>query len=211
MITLYPSVLSSAKRLPQKLLPKKLAAAYAGRGMLIAIDANVPHGNILANSAIRGAEILRLDITQDSIWQITQAVHRNCPNSIHLVVHGSPGCLHFSSGDLTLSNLPHYAEQLESWFGYAPCHWGSSMKVKAARSFLSLHACNVAAEAAGAAFLEHLQYLVGVRIHASQSNVGSITLQDSWALEVSHPFPQEAVLPFTQKVMARNAIARNIK
>ncbi|MEO0770484.1 MAG: DUF4347 domain-containing protein, partial [Cyanobacteria bacterium J06649_4] len=77
---------------------KKLATARAGRGMLIAIDPGVQHSDVLAAGAVHGAELLMLDPRQDSILQITQALHHSATTNLHIVAHGSPGCRHFSSG-----------------------------------------------------------------------------------------------------------------
>jgi len=169
--------------------------------MLIAIDANVEHGDALAAGAIKGAKLVMLEAEQDSIEQITQAIHRTGATSVHIVTHGSPGCLHFSSGDLTLDNLHQYAEQIESWFHYRPFHPCSNIKVQAHESFLSLYACNVANGEVGQAFLEHLHYLVGVSIHASEKKVGSIALNGSWQLDIAYPFPHQAKFPFTEDLL----------
>ena len=173
VITFSPSTLSQvqprhSRFSPTRLLPKRLLAAHQGRGMLIVIDANVEHGDALAAGAIKGAKLTMLNAEQDSIEQITQAIHRTNATSLHIVTHGSPGCLHFSSGDLTDGNLHQYAEHIESWFRYRPFHSRSRMRVQAHDSFLSLYACNVANGEVGQAFLERLHYLVGVSIHASE-------------------------------------------
>lgn len=204
VISFSPSTLSPVQLLTQRLLPKTLAAAHPGRGMLIAIDASIGHGNALAASALSGAKVLRLDPAQDSIQQITQAVHRYATKSIHIITHGSPGCLHFSSGTLALQNLHHYAEPIESWFHYRPFYKGSSMKVQQANSFLSLYACSLAAGATGQAFLENLHYLVGVSIHATRGNFDSVSTGNPWRLDVSYPFPHEAMHPFSDEPLVRH-------
>ena len=171
--------------------------------MLIAIDAGVDHGDALAAGAIKGARLLMLDSKRCVIAQITQAIHR-FPiefQSLHIVTHGSPGCLHFSSGDLTLSNLADYATEIESWFSYRPLKKGSDVRVQSPASFLSLYACSVATGDAGEEFLEKMQYLAGVTIHASRGKVGSTAVDGSWQLDVSHPFPHPAKFPFTADLL----------
>lgn len=171
--------------------------------MLIAIDASVDHGDALAAGAIKGARVLMLDSKRCAIAQITQAIHRfqGSFQSLHIVTHGSPGCLHFSSGDLTLSNLSDYAADIESWFKYQPLEKDSDVQVQSLDSFLSLYACSVATGDAGEEFLEKIQYLAGVTIHASRGKVGSIALNGSWKLDVSHPFPRPAKFPFTADLL----------
>ena len=169
--------------------------------MLVVIDPSVEHGDALATGVIKGARRLMLNAKQDSIIQITEAMHRTWATSLHIVTHGSPGCLHFSSGDLTLANLPRYASHLESWFRYRPFYRHSSMKVHSHESFLSLYACNLAKGEAGQTFIEHLHYLVGVSVHAAQGKVGSKALNGSWQLDVAHPFPHQAKFPFTDDLL----------
>jgi len=171
--------------------------------MLVAIDAGVDHGDALAAGAIKGARLLMLNSQRCAIAQITKAIHRFPGNfqSLHIVTHGSPGCLHFSSGNLTLSNLSDYAAEIESWFSYCTIEKGSDIRVQSPDNFLSLYACSVATGDAGEEFLEKMQYLAGVTIHASRGKVGSIALNGSWKLDVSHPFPHFAKFPFTADLL----------
>lgn len=192
-----------AKLLSEKFRPLKLVASQAGRGMLIAIDASVDHGDALAAGAIKGAKLLMLDAKRDAIGQITEEIHRFSGRfeSLHIVTHGSPGCLHFSSGDLNLSNLHTYAAEIESWFSYRPMRRGSDVRVQSPESSLSLYACSLAMGDAGEEFLEKMQFLTGVSIHASQGKVGSTALNGSWQLEVAHPFPRSVKFPFTDDLL----------
>ena len=170
--------------------------------MLVAIDASVEHGDALAAGAIAGAKLVMLDPTQDSVHQITQAIHRYSAQSVHVVTHGSPGCLHFSSGDLTVNNLHQYAQQFESWFQYRPAHKGSTMQVRSHEHFLSLYSCNVATGRVGQDFLERLHFLIGVSIHASNRRVGTLAEEGSWQLNVAFPFPHRSRFPFTDDLLA---------
>lgn len=169
--------------------------------MLVAIDAGVEEADALAAGLIDGAKLLMLDPTQDAIAQITEAVGRSRIQSLHIVAHGSPGCLHFSGGDLTLANLPDYAEQIESWFEERSLSRRSREKVKDSAGFLSLYACNLAKGDAGESFIEHLQHLAGVSIHAANRRVSSSAAGGSWQLEVSYPFPHEAKFPFMEDLL----------
>lgn len=197
-------MLAPAQRLSEKLVLQKSAYARPGRGMLIAIDAGVEHGDALAAGAIKGARLLMLNSKHCAIAQITQAIHRFRSEfqSLHIVTHGSPGCLHFSSGDITLSNLANYAAAIESWFSYQPIEKGADAKVQSLNNAaLSLYACSVATGDAGEEFLEKMHYLAGVTVHASRGKVGSTALNGSWKLDVSHPFPCRAKFPFTADLL----------
>lgn len=208
MITFSPSVLSPTRLFPKtlglsKLVGTRFSAPQIGSGMLIVIDPSVDHREALAAGVISGATLLMLDEKKDAIAQITKAIRRcrGALQSLHIVTHGSPGTLHFSSGDLTSANLHLYAEHIESWFGYEPLCKGSTIKVKGAQSFISLYACNLATGAAGMALLENLSYLTGVNIHASEGKVGSTDVQGSWQLEVALPFQRPTKFPFTNDLL----------
>ena len=179
----------------------RFAAAQPGYGMLIAIDAGVEHGDALAAGAIKGSKLIMLSAERDSIQQITEAVHKTMATSVHIVTHGSAGKLHFSSGDITLENLHLYEAQIESWFHYLPLNRHSTIRVQPHQSFLSLYACNLAKGDVGAAFIENLQHLVGVSVHAAQGKVGSHVQGGSWRLDISYPFPHEAKFPFTDDLL----------
>ncbi len=169
--------------------------------MLIAIDAGVEHGDALAAGAIKGSKLIMLDARKDSIEQITEAVHRTAATSVHIVTHGSSGCLHFSSGDLTIDNLHLYAAQIESWFCYQPFRPRSTIKVQPHENFLSLYACNLAKDEVGRTFIENLHHLVGVSVHAARGKVGSKVQGGSWRLDVAYPFPHKAKFPFTNDLL----------
>lgn len=164
--------------------------------MLVAIDPGVSQFDRVASQFIEGAKVLRLVPEQDSLAQITQAVCCSSIKSIHIFTPSSPGCLRFSSGDITLDNLHYYAEQIESWFRYRPFCKGSTMRVQSNDCFLSLYANSLAEGSEGKAFIESFHHLSGVSIHASKKNVFDRLLDDSCRLEVSYPFPHVAETPF---------------
>ncbi|MEO1395461.1 MAG: DUF4347 domain-containing protein [Cyanobacteria bacterium J06634_5] len=199
-----PKVLSF-KSLTEKTssLARPLSGTRVGRGMLVVIDESVEHGDALAAGVIRGAKLLVLESKRCAIAQITEAIGRfpGKFESLHIVTHGSPGCLHFSSGDITFANLHTFAESIESWFSYQTLKKGSKIKVKDAGSFLSLYACNLATGEAGLELLEKLHFLTGVSVHASRGKVGSTTLNGSWQLETTYPFACEAKFPFTDDLL----------
>ena len=174
--------------------------------MLVAIDASVDHRDALAAGVVNGAKLLLLDAKQAAVPQISQAIRRYKMQSLHVVTHGSPGCLHFSSGDLTLENLSDYAEELESWFGDRLLSRQSREKVKDPSGFLSLYACNLAKGEVGMAFVEHLHYLTGVSVHAADRRVGSPETGGSWELGVAYPFARRAEFPFTEDLLDDYAV-----
>ena len=141
--------------------------------LLIVIDPGVDDYQALAAGAIEGATVAVLDADRNGIDQITELlkIHSDV-HSLHLVSHGTAGCLHLGSAQLTLETIDRYAWDLQNWFSdSAP--------------LLLIYGCNVAAEAIGAKFLSCLHRLTGAAIAASTTRTGSAALGGNWNLEVS--------------------------
>ena len=128
--------------------------------MLVVIDPAVTAPHQLASNAQDGAKVLLLDPHQDSITQITIALTAGNYQSLHLVAHGSPGCLHLGKTDLSSETITQYKQQLLEW-GIAE---------------ILVYGCNVAA---APEFLTQLHSLTGANIAASAQEIG----QGNWNLE----------------------------
>ena len=84
---------------------------------LVVIDSKVCDYSDLARGVIPGAKVIILEPDQDGVKQITQALNGDCyPISLHIVSHGSPGCLYLGNTQLSLDTLDEYTEELGSWF-----------------------------------------------------------------------------------------------
>lgn len=71
---------------------------FPGKRMLVVINPRVEDAQMLVAGVQSGAEVLILDPSQDGVEQITEALkERSEVSSLHLVCHGSPGCLHLGS------------------------------------------------------------------------------------------------------------------
>ncbi|MBI4785145.1 MAG: VCBS repeat-containing protein [Oscillatoriophycideae cyanobacterium NC_groundwater_1537_Pr4_S-0.65um_50_18] len=150
------------------------------------IDANVDSLALLLNGVQPGVEALVLDPQQDGMLQITVALQSR-PHicTVHLVAHGSPGCLQLGNTQLSLDTLAHYTSYLQAWFSAA------------LTPQLHLYACNVAAGDAGAEFLSKLHGLTQASIAASAQVVGNAERGGTWQL-ASHwgtPTPTVAFAP----------------
>ena len=128
--------------------------------MLVVIDPAVEAPYQLAGGVQDGAEVLLLDPHQDSIAQITTALTAGSYHSLHLVSHGSPGCLHLGNTDLSSETIVQYKQQLLEW-GIAE---------------ILIYGCNVAASPE---LPKQLHSLTGASIAASAQKVG----QGNWNLE----------------------------
>ncbi|MBW4515173.1 MAG: DUF4347 domain-containing protein [Timaviella obliquedivisa GSE-PSE-MK23-08B] len=139
--------------------------------VLVVIDSGVADFQLLAESVVNGAALLVLDSQQDGIQQITEAQQRHKANTLHIISHGAPGCLHLGNTQLNLSNLNTYTEKLQSWFA------------NTTQPQLLLYGCNVAAGDAGEEFITKFQYLTRAEIAASTTFVGSATQGGNWNLD----------------------------
>ncbi|MGL5063179.1 MAG: DUF4347 domain-containing protein, partial [Microcoleus sp.] len=162
------------------------------------IDSQVEDYQSLIAGVMPGTEAIVIDSRADGVAQITQVLtNRTKIDSIHIVSHGSPGCLQLGKTQLCSSNVETYRKQLRQW-----------------RHALNLYAdiliygCNVAAETASdstnsensaaksaseldafetsidsAHLLERIAALTGAHIAASTNLTGSATKGGDWELE----------------------------
>jgi hypothetical protein len=147
---------------------------------IVFIDAAVHDIPTLVNGIIPGAAVVLLDAHQDGMAQITAAMRLYSDIcAIHIVSHGSPGCLYLGNAELSLDTLGKYATHLKTW---------STIFKTASTSFpaLLLYGCNVASGDAGEEFVYKLHQLVGASITASANRVGSSKLGGDWELEFTN-------------------------
>ena len=152
---------------------------------IVFIDSQVADYQLLANGVLPGIEvvILKSDRTakphnDDGISQITEALNQgNNYTSIHIVSHGSPGCIYLGNTQLSLDTLNKYQSQLKTWFSSSP-----SPQVPKSPSLL-IYSCNVAAGDAGEEFISKLHNITGAKIAASTTPIGNADLGGNWELD----------------------------
>ncbi|MEG4055811.1 DUF4347 domain-containing protein [Microcoleus sp. Pol7_B2] len=153
---------------------------------IVFIDAGVENSQQLIEGVIPSAEIFVLDKTADGIEQISEVLQqRQNIDAVHIISHGSPGCLYLGNSQLSLDNLIHYAPQLQQWNV----------------TNLLLYGCNVAAGDAGEEFIAKLHTLTGAEIAASKTLTGSAAKGGNWELEVTTG-QAELTPAFSPEVMA---------
>ena len=114
------------------------------------------------------AKAFRLDADRDGVLQITEILLcARETDTLHVISHGSPGCLYLGNSQLSLDSLGHYAVQLQGW----------------QLDNLLLYGCNVAAGDGGAEFIAKLHRLTGAQIAASKSPTGAAALGGDWELK----------------------------
>ena len=145
---------------------------------IIFIDPSVTSYEKLLDAIESRTKAVILDQNRDGVEQITEVLsqHRGV-ESVHIVSHGSPGCLYLGSTQLSLSTLQLYTQKLQTWFSQS-CHLSISPS-------LSLYGCNIAAGDAGEEFIEKLHKLTKASIAASANRTGNAALGGDWKLEIS--------------------------
>ncbi len=109
------------------------------------------------------------------IEQITKVLEQNSYSTVHIVSHGSPGCLYLGNTQLSLDTLTKYQNELKQWF--------SSFLVP--RSSLLIYGCNVAAGDAGEEFIAKLHDLTDAEIAASTTRTGNAAKGGNWELNIN--------------------------
>ncbi|MBE9204852.1 DUF4347 domain-containing protein, partial [Synechocystis salina LEGE 06099] len=139
---------------------------------LFVLDSQVFHGGLLQAAVLSNVAVITLDSDQDGLRQITEALGRQgAVRSLHILCHGSPGCLHLGNGHLGLDNLARRSKELKGWFA----------GVESPQLFL--YGCNVAAGDAGAEFVEKLAGLTDAGVSASTTAIGHQSLGGNWVLD----------------------------
>jgi Ca2+-binding RTX toxin-like protein len=119
-----------------------------------------------------GVEVVVLSGERDGIEQMTEVLAgRRGVESVHVVSHGRPGGMLVGSG---------WVEELGRYEGLLR-GWGRSLAENAS---LFVYGCNVAADAAGAAFVRELAEMTGMGVAASRNLTGAEGLGGDWELEV---------------------------
>ena len=169
-------------------------AQQSSASRLVVIDADIADRNFLAAGVLSGSEVLFLEPDSDAIEQISTALQaaQQPPASLHIVAHGSPGAIHFTNGELTLSNLDAYASVLKGWFPNA-AGTGSPE--------ILIYGCRVAAGDAGQEFLQSIHSLTQAGLAAATHLVGSSLKRGAWQLNIRLGL-KEPQLAFHPVIMA---------
>ncbi|QEI41830.1 hypothetical protein BMF77_02431 [Dolichospermum sp. UHCC 0315A] len=139
---------------------------------IVFIDASVSDYHTLQTGIVEGVKSVIISPNQDGIEQISQILQQH-PHitTIHILSHGSPGCLYLGNSQLNLTNIHNYTQQLQQW----------------QRQNILLYGCNVAAGDAGEEFIRKLYEITNATISASATKTGNAALGGNWELEVNIP------------------------
>ncbi|MEO0852603.1 MAG: DUF4347 domain-containing protein, partial [Cyanobacteria bacterium J06648_11] len=158
------------------------SSALASPLHVVVVDAAIAHAEALIAGVREGVRVFTLDSARDSVAYIADRLAGldEPVASLHLISHGSPGCLQLGASRLDLQAIARDRDRLAEW----------------ARSFapnarVALYGCRVAAGRWGNAFVEHLSQLWQVPVSASSTLVGRAARGGNWDLDVktgaSHP------------------------
>jgi len=142
----------------------------AGRSLVI-LDAELEDLHRLVSGLQIDSEVVLLDPHRDGIVQITEALLKTASVSqLHLVCHGTPGCLYLGTGVLNAESLSQHSEDWAIWAEHL------------AGASLLLYGCNVAGGEVGRQFLQGLHEYTGMAIAAATQPVGHGALGGHWHL-----------------------------
>ncbi|MGF2014138.1 DUF4347 domain-containing protein, partial [Nostoc sp. DedVER01b] len=141
---------------------------------LVFIDSAIQDIQNLIEGVVADAQVVVLHPEVDGVMQITQTL-QNQPQigTIHLVAHGSPGCLCLGNAQLSLKTLESYAPELRTW-----------REAMSQQGQMLLYGCHLAAGEMGAEFVQKLHQLTGVKIAASTTAIGNAADGGNWELDV---------------------------
>ncbi|MEG3850158.1 DUF4347 domain-containing protein, partial [Microcoleus sp. herbarium13] len=160
-----------------------LALCISKKPSSIAIlDPTVPDAQHIVQGIKPGTATYILKSQPDAVEQIATilAQHQGI-EALHIITHGSPGCLYLGTTELNSSNIENYSQQLQQW-----------RNALSANASIILYGCNVAAGDTGHKFLTQLHQLTGANIAANPHTTGNSELGGNWDI------PQ-LIPPSTQK------------
>jgi hypothetical protein len=143
---------------------------------IVFIDSGVSDYQTLAQGVIADLPVIILDRDRDGIEQVTNILKQKTYSTVHIVSHGSPGCLHLGNTQLSLDTLDKYQEELQNWFVPIP-------PFSRGRGDLLIYGCNVSTGDAGKEFITKLRNLTGAEIAASTTRIGNAAKGGNWELD----------------------------
>jgi hypothetical protein len=157
---------------------------------ILFIDPAVPDFAALADGVRAVVRPVLLDARRDALEQIADTLERGAGfDTVHVVTHGAPGRIEFSSGILSHANLSTHA--------------GALARIRSALApdaELLLWACAAGQGAAGRMLIDALAEATGANVAAATHELGNTARGASWTLDAAHA-PLAAV-PFTFETIA---------
>ncbi|EKD10465.1 Ig-like domain-containing protein [Limnospira platensis] len=158
---------------------------------VVIIDSGVKDYRELISGLRAVADVIILSPNRDGVLQIAETLYQyNTIAQIHIICHGSPGCLKLGNVELTSETLPHYSQHL------------GTLNDKLHDSSIILYGCQVAAGPKGETFLKQLHQLTRANITASTTPTGNHQLGGDWDFQINIGNPIDTNSIFSPVTMA---------
>ncbi|MBW4683313.1 MAG: DUF4347 domain-containing protein [Microcoleus vaginatus WJT46-NPBG5] len=167
---------------------KERIVSHSSKPSIVFIDSAVEECDRLIGGLAAGTEVFILNPRRCGIEQITKFLAQRTGtfatpfvDTIHIVSHGSPGCLYLGNTQLNPHNVDLYANSLQQWVKYL--NIGNFVGGNNSPASILLYGCDVAAGELGKAFVLGLSQLTGADIAASINPTGSAAKGGDWQLQ----------------------------
>ena len=148
------------------------SAVASATKFILFIDPTVEDYQILVNGTNPDIKVVVLDTYRDGIQQITETLVRHQGvKAVHIISHGTSGCLYLGNSQLNLETIANYTKQLQQWG-----------EVLDNNADILIYGCNVGLDLV---FVQKLRELTGANIAASATPTGNARLAGDWNLEIS--------------------------
>lgn len=165
----------------------------AHKSELLFVDPLVPDLNTLLENLRPEVRAIVLDGARPAARQMAEAlVGIEGLDAIHIVAHGAPGRVCFTSGEWSVDTLPVHAKDL--------ARIGSAL---AQEGDVRLWSCDVARGSFGASFIGALEHEFGAGVAAACGPIGDMRRGGTWRLERSNCNGQ--YLPFAPEMQSTYA------
>ena len=135
---------------------------------LAAIDPGIEDFQDVVPKILCKAEVILLQPNEYEVQQITLTLQEYTRlTSLHIISHGSPGCLYLGKSHLSLFSLNRYAPQLITW----------------SVPNIVLYGRNVATGDTGIEFIQRLHQVTGANIAAFTQKIENTTSCGNWQLD----------------------------
>ncbi|GCE96841.1 hypothetical protein NIES46_49150 [Arthrospira platensis NIES-46] len=143
--------------------------------LLVIIDSALEDYSLLVAGVIPTAQVLVLDSQGNGVQQISDILATETEiEQLHLLCHGSPGCLYLGNSIVNLATLGKYTPEFKKW-----------RKALGVGSQVILYGCEVAAQKVGRKFVNTLHQVLGSNLAATDSLTGNKQRGGSWNLGVN--------------------------
>ena len=160
---------------------------------IVFIDSQIEKYQLLIAGVVPGIKTVVIERARDGIKQITSALNQFSTNKIHIVAHGSPGCLYLGNTTLSLDTIVQYQSDLQTWFSSSDIDRQSS---------LLIYGCSVAIGDAGSEFVAKLHQATTATVSASTTPIGNSAKGGDWVLDVCRGALPTPSLAFTPQALA---------